>query len=106
MPPPSRCSFLFFFFNDTATTEIYTLFLHDALPICHRLDQFEEEAVGPHIGDDCGKFRLWLLRDLALEELEQLDFHALALGFGAVDFGEAEMLAEPLNAAEIVAGAV
>src|SRR2546430_7206080 len=25
---------LFFFFNDTATTEIYTLSLHDALPIC------------------------------------------------------------------------
>src|SRR3989454_10623451 len=25
----------FFFFNDTATTEIYTLSLHDALPICH-----------------------------------------------------------------------
>src|SRR3712207_8968386 len=24
-----------FFFNDTATTEIYTLSLHDALPICH-----------------------------------------------------------------------
>src|SRR6266496_6703626 len=30
----SRPSFLlFFFFNDTATTEIYTLSLHDALPI-------------------------------------------------------------------------
>src|SRR5256885_15915374 len=28
MPAP------FFFFNDTATTEIYTLSLHDALPIC------------------------------------------------------------------------
>src|SRR5258708_35956782 len=28
------CSF--FFFNDTATTEIYTLSLHDALPICAR----------------------------------------------------------------------
>src|SRR2546430_10209499 len=27
-------SLLFFFFNDTATTEIYTLSLHDALPIC------------------------------------------------------------------------
>src|ERR1017187_11042518 len=27
-------SFLYFFFNDTATTEIYTLSLHDALPIC------------------------------------------------------------------------
>src|SRR5215204_7583969 len=26
----------FFFFNDTATTEIYTLSLHDALPIFHR----------------------------------------------------------------------
>src|SRR3712207_9464190 len=25
--------YLFFFFNDTATTEIYTLSLHDALPI-------------------------------------------------------------------------
>src|SRR5712691_3438633 len=29
-------SFFFFFFNDTATTEIYTLSLHDALPICCR----------------------------------------------------------------------
>src|SRR2546421_12594384 len=28
--------FLFFFFNDTATTEIYTLSLHDALPISAR----------------------------------------------------------------------
>src|SRR5256885_10639810 len=26
-------NFIFFFFNDTATTEIYTLSLHDALPI-------------------------------------------------------------------------
>src|ERR1035437_10868752 len=32
----SPCSLvcLFFFFNDAATTEIYTLSLHDALPIC------------------------------------------------------------------------
>src|SRR2546430_4209966 len=29
--------FFLFFFNDTATTEIYTLSLHDALPICHVL---------------------------------------------------------------------
>src|SRR6476660_10488999 len=33
----SRCRFFFFFFNDTATTEIYTLSLHDALPICSRV---------------------------------------------------------------------
>src|SRR2546430_16572348 len=36
--------FFFFFFNDTATTEIYTLSLHDALPICfgydHGFDEF------------------------------------------------------------------
>src|SRR3712207_9084252 len=31
----------FFFFNDTATTEIYTLSLHDALPIYGRVDNVE-----------------------------------------------------------------
>src|SRR5258708_37093897 len=31
---PIRRQYVFFFFNDTATTEIYTLSLHDALPIC------------------------------------------------------------------------
>src|SRR2546425_7293267 len=30
----TRSTHYFFFFNDTATTEIYTLSLHDALPIC------------------------------------------------------------------------
>ena len=30
-----------FFFNDTATTEIYTLSLHDALPICSWIDKSE-----------------------------------------------------------------
>src|SRR2546427_464289 len=33
---PRVVSVSFFFFNDTATTEIYTLSLHDALPISHR----------------------------------------------------------------------
>src|SRR5256885_5295117 len=32
-------TFIFFFFNDTAPTEIYTLSLHDALPICGVRDQ-------------------------------------------------------------------
>src|SRR2546425_4952380 len=31
---PVRSRVPLFFFNDTATTEIYTLSLHDALPIC------------------------------------------------------------------------
>src|SRR6266702_8694295 len=33
----SRILSFFFFFNDTATTEIYTLSLHDALPISWRV---------------------------------------------------------------------
>src|SRR5690606_41614703 len=39
------CSLLFFFFNDTATTEIYTLSLHDALPI---YGQIGNDAVGAY----------------------------------------------------------
>src|SRR2546430_8746533 len=39
--------YLFFFFNDTATTEIYTLSLHDALPISQRrLDS--SSSCSPH----------------------------------------------------------
>src|SRR6266850_3389930 len=34
--------FFFFFFNDTATTEIYTLSLHDALPISGDIDAYRE----------------------------------------------------------------
>src|SRR3712207_7283872 len=37
----------FFFFNDTATTEIYTLSLHDALPIYAAGRQISERAVPP-----------------------------------------------------------
>src|SRR6478672_13621837 len=49
----SSFSFFFFFFNDTATTEIYTLSLHDALPIrrlCHKpphTDQLSQETNHP-----------------------------------------------------------
>src|SRR2546428_7451956 len=35
----------FFFFNDTATTEIYTLSLHDALPISHTADDQAETVL-------------------------------------------------------------
>src|SRR5437879_7807582 len=41
--------FLSFSFNETATTEIYTLSLHDALPICARTLQHAERLVGPGI---------------------------------------------------------
>src|SRR2546426_717167 len=48
--------YFFFFFNDTATTEIYTLSLHDALPIS---DEHEEDGRADirltvlHVGGDC-----------------------------------------------------
>ena len=35
----------FFFFNDTATTEIYTLSLHDALPILEELEMIDGECL-------------------------------------------------------------
>src|SRR2546425_2709825 len=39
--------YVFFFFNDTATTEIYTLSLHDALPICF----YARFDANGHVGD-------------------------------------------------------
>src|SRR2546429_5581978 len=56
----------FFFFNDTATTEIYTLSLHDALPISpHPYDHQHRQAANaepsrdfPLGSDDLGRDRL------------------------------------------------
>src|SRR5438067_4533007 len=53
-----------FFFNDTATTEIYTLSLHDALPIYHRrsgaqfVDDFLARLDDRHAGRDRKSTRL------------------------------------------------
>src|SRR5256885_6441608 len=61
IPPTPRPSV--FFFNDTATTEIYTLSLHDALPIyavgvvvAQRVDREERDAPRHGTGgDDAGR---------------------------------------------------
>ena len=48
----------FFFFNDTATTEIYTLSLHDALPILRQVAQglrTERERLARLISLEMGK---------------------------------------------------
>src|SRR5690349_24556912 len=37
---------MIFFFNDTATTEIYTLSLHDALPILRRVRKRRNDEIG------------------------------------------------------------
>src|SRR5260221_8495704 len=47
--------FFFFFFNDTATTEIYTLSLHDALPISLLRRGRRRPLLGvPELGRACG----------------------------------------------------
>src|SRR5205809_7828825 len=50
----SSSFFFFFFFNDTATTEIYTLSLHDALPIWwqHQIDVVVRPT--PRAADEVG----------------------------------------------------
>src|SRR2546430_14301506 len=48
--PCSSVFMSFFFFNDTATTEIYTLSLHDALPISPRGVRTRAAAVQQHHG--------------------------------------------------------
>src|SRR2546430_6909001 len=47
-------SMIFFFFNDTATTEIYTLSLHDALPISGRRSRLSTGMGGVRLPDRHG----------------------------------------------------
>src|SRR2546430_8411420 len=63
LPPNSH---LFFFFNDTATTEIYTLSLHDALPICVKVVPF-------------GTQFLWVVLVLVLELVLELELSSQEL---------------------------
>src|SRR6266478_10220047 len=56
--------YFFFFFNDTATTEIYTLSLHDALPILISLGKhFEDGPLIPALVADAYRFFARLARD-------------------------------------------
>src|SRR5256885_12898431 len=54
-------NYLFFFFNDTATTEIYTLSLHDALPISRdaalaKVRELSHFIGGKHVRGESGRF--------------------------------------------------
>src|SRR5689334_24215073 len=53
--------FFYFFFNDAAPTEIYTLSLHDALPIC------DADSSGPQGSDRIGKDAVTGRKDDLLE---------------------------------------
>src|SRR2546422_11775188 len=74
-------SLSFFFFNDTATTEIYTLSLHDALPISEKRKRIALETrelyapLAHRFGMAGGKAEL---EDLAFKYLEPEDYKQLA----------------------------
>src|SRR5256885_10157695 len=54
----SSLAYMFFFFNDTATTEIYTLSLHDALPIsAGAVAEPVRDTADPQFGDRAGRRR-------------------------------------------------
>src|SRR5438552_9143449 len=60
IPFLSFTSFVLFFFNDTATTEIYTLSLHDALPIWYagsRTSPRASRPLRPHAAAGCRRRR-------------------------------------------------
>src|SRR5690349_23716974 len=60
---------LFFFFNDTATTEIYTLSLHDALPIFEAVIDAEKPAQGGgEHGADAERRRSAILQEVRQED--------------------------------------
>src|SRR3712207_7248464 len=61
-----------FFFNDTATTEIYTLSLHDALPICARSGEHRRLGFGfdYRAGNALLSARPMFRRDRAVRRLE------------------------------------
>src|SRR2546429_9574133 len=69
--------FVFFFFNDTATTEIYTLSLHDALPIYDGPGR-SLEAGGQQVG------RMGLGGDAHGRQQRQPPGQSLGWGFGHV----------------------
>ena len=87
---------LLFFFNDTATTEIYTLSLHDALPIStgslcqqrgHQIDlvgasDSREEVVG----SDLFLFEQRAVGSVAVHDLDALELAADLLGGGEIAF--------------------
>src|SRR3712207_7849305 len=50
----TECVRVFFFFNDTATTKIYTLSLHDALPIFQQSDRRQHQRGDRGAGADQG----------------------------------------------------
>src|ERR1035438_8639792 len=87
-----------FFFNDTATTEIYTLSLHDALPICHSPCPVRRPITAPSISEPTPPLRVMSRKALRLRPvlpaelartLSRMSFHMSGptTDYGAINFG-------------------
>src|SRR5205807_10429939 len=70
------CIYLIFFFNDTPTTEIYTLSLHDALPIYRHV----QVAVAAEDAEDLHLVRVELIAVEGPEALERVPPAMLGAG--------------------------
>jgi len=68
----------------------------------HRFGELDEEPVRAHVGDHRGEAGGRGAAELAVEVLDQLYLHALALRLRAVHLGSREVLAEPGHLREIV----
>src|SRR6266567_750139 len=79
--------FLFFYFTDTATTEIYTLSLHDALPISSASDVASSAPLWRRIAPTIQKLTPPHNRKLGIDRYLALAFQDL-LQRDAADFGK------------------
>src|SRR5436305_13698888 len=69
----------FFFFNDTATTEIYTLSLHDALPIsAHAVEAGQHDRVGRVVDDEVHAGEVLQRADVASLAADHASLHVVA----------------------------
>src|SRR5260221_10259730 len=94
----SLTNFFFFFFNDTATTEIYTLSLHDALPISEAIHKRWPEMRVLHLPNydhlakelpDTDIFVGYSLRPQQLKEARKLKWiHSTAAGVAQLMYPE------------------
>src|SRR3712207_9519899 len=100
---------MFFFFNDTATTEIYTLSLHDALPISqgesvgHKLlEGIKPQApLKPRIEEAQKKLHMQIARldaiSSRMQEKDKLIFKRVVLAMQSHDSSHAKVLSGELS---------
>src|SRR3989475_11402662 len=104
----SQTYFFFFFFNDTATTEIYTLSLHDALPISKDATDIyvatdpdrEGEAIGWHLAQELGgkkrKIHRLLFNEITKKAIQEAIKHPKNIDVKMVDAQRARRVLDRL----------